>query len=292
MNNTILWTASVTPFNEKGDIDYGEVEVLAKRQEKAGNGFLIIGSTGEGLALTAGEKKELVRFVSRLGLNVPVMVGVGGFNLGEQIDWIEYCNDLDIHSFLLVTPLYAKPGMLGQAHWFEELMNHSTKPCMIYNVPSRTGVALHPGALKKVADHERLMGVKEASGSIDKFQEFHLTCPKVDLYSGDDGMMPYLGVAGASGLVSVISNVWPEATHKYVEKCLSGRGNECLPTWKMASEALFIASNPIPAKVFLKHKKILKNAALRPPLTEEDLHDQQPLITADKAVEEWMSKQQ
>lgn len=291
MNDPILWTASVTPFTAKGDIDYDEMRLLADRQDKAGNGFLIIGSTGEGLALTTEEKKELVRFVSGLGLKVPVMVGVGGFNLGDQIEWIEYCNDYDIHSFLLVTPLYAKPGMLGQAHWFQQLMDHANKPCMIYNVPSRTGVALHPGALKKVAGHKRLMGVKEASGSIDKFREFYLTCPNVDLYSGDDGMMPYLGVAGANGLVSVISNIWPEATHKYVEKCIDGKGKECLPVWQQASKALFIASNPIPAKVYLKHKQIIKTAVLRPPLTEEDLHDIKPLIEADEAVSAWMSEQ-
>ncbi len=287
INDQILWTATITPFDKKGQVDYDDLERLANRQNEAGNGFLILGSTGEGLALTLEEKKEIVRFVSGHRLSVPVMVGVGGFNLEEQIEWIHFCNEFAIDAFLLVTPLYAKPGIEGQAHWFKTLMDHAERPCMVYNVPSRTGVALHPKALQKLEKHPNLLGVKEASGSIEKFTEFRRICPHVTLYSGDDGLIPYFAMAGCKGLVSVIANVWPKETRRYVEYSLEGRGNDVFPLWKQASEALFIASNPIPAKVLLQHKAVIKTSLLRPPLTADDLASKEPLIAADASVEDW-----
>ncbi len=292
INDQLLWTATITPFDSEGHVDYDDLEILANRQNEAGNGFLILGSTGEGLALTLEEKKEIVRYVSGHHLSVPVMVGIGGFNLEEQIKWIHFCNEFAIDAYLIVTPLYAKPGPEGQAHWFKTLMDHAERPCMIYNVPSRTGVALHPKALKKVENHPNLLGVKEASGQIEKFAEFRRTCPNVDFYSGDDGLMPYFAMAGCKGLVSVIANVWPKATRRYVEYSLQGRGNELFPLWKQASEALFVASNPIPAKVLLQHKGVIKTSVLRPPLTPDDLASKEPLIAADAAVEDWFGHEE
>lgn len=292
ITDQFLWTAIITPFDERGQVDYDDLEKLTGIQAEAGNGVLILGSTGEGLALTTEEKKEIVRFVSGLSLPVPIMVGVGGFNLEEQLKWIDFCNEFAINAFLLVTPLYAKPGIEGQTHWFKSLMDRAERPCMLYNVPSRTGVELHPQTLKNLENHPDLLGVKEASGQIKKFQEFRVTCPDVDLYSGEDGLLPYLAAAGVKGLVSVISNIWPAETRLHVRYALEGRSSELFPVWKQASEALFVATNPIPAKVLLHHKKIIKTPVLRPPLAIADLSTKEPLIAADTAVSEWFSRQE
>lgn len=288
IHDIILWTALVTPMKENGDLDLEDLASLIHKQDEAGNGVLLLGSTGEGLALGLDDKQKVVETASSLNIDIPLMVGVGGFNLREQIEWIEYCQQFEVDSFLLVTPLYAKPGIKGQTEWFKALMNAADKPCMIYNVPSRTGVKLHPGVLSRLKDHPGLYALKEASGSIADFQQFRKAAPELKILSGDDALTPFFTMAGCEGLVSVASNVWPEATHRYVQKCLEGKGPELLPLWQECSDALFSVSNPIPAKVLLKEKKWIKTAVLRPPLTVEELEDKSMLIKADERIQQWL----
>lgn len=287
LQDIMLWTALVTPMDENGDINPDELASLIHKQDEAGNGVLILGSTGEGLALSLEDKKTVVETASSLSIDVPLMVGVGGFNMQEQLEWIEYCYQFDIDSFLLVTPLYAKPNLKGQEAWFRVLMNAADHPCMIYNVPSRTGVKLHPDVFSALKDHPNLFALKEASGSIAEYQEFRKRAPKLPIFSGDDGLTPFFAAAGCQGLVSVMANVWPKATHRYVEWCLQGRGPELLPMWQECSEALFSASNPIPAKILLAEKGWIQSPVLRMPLTADEIEDITPLLEADERVEEW-----
>lgn len=282
-----LWTALVTPMKENGDLDLEDLASLIHKQDEAGNGVLILGSTGEGLALGIEDKKQVVKTASSLNINVPIMAGVGGFNLREQLEWIEYCQEFDIDCFLLVTPLYAKPNAKGQAAWFKALMDAADKPCMIYNVPSRTGVKLDPQALNEVKGHPNLFGLKEASGSIADFQQFRKIAPELPALSGDDALTPFFAMAGCRGLVSVASNVWPEATHRYVEESLSGNGTELLPLWQECTDALFSVSNPIPSKILLKEKGWIKTSTLRPPLTDDEMGDTEKLLEADRRIAAW-----
>lgn len=287
MKNIKLWTALITPMKEDGSIHFSDLEKLVHRQENAGNGILLIGSTGEGLALSDPEKHEVVEYVAGMKPSVPLMVGVGGFNLEVQKKWIEICNSMNVDAFLLVTPLYAKPGPRGQVHWFKSLMDTAEKPCMLYNIPSRAGTKMPVPVLKELESHPRLWAVKEASGSIDDYLAFRNAASAVPLYSGDDGMMPFFSAAGSGGLVSVAANVWPEATGLYVEKCLAGETESLFPVWSDAVDALFSASNPIPAKLLLKEKGVIEHAVLRPPLVTEELEDFSALKNADKEIENW-----
>lgn len=287
MTDIQLWTALITPMKEDGSIHYDNLESVIARQEKAGNGILVLGSTGEGLALSECEKKEIVDFVSDRNNSVPIMVGVGGFNLKTQTDWISTCNERNIDSFLLVNPLYSKPGLKGQIHWFKSLMDASDKPCMIYNIPSRTGVKLFPEVLQELKHHKNLWAVKEASGNIGEFQKFRKTVPSIPLFSGDDGLMPFFAAAGGNGLVSVASNIWPKETKLYVEKCLKGDTASLFPIWTDAVNALFSASNPIPLKVLMKEKGLIKTSVLRSPLTDKELSSTEHLRSSDEAVMNW-----
>lgn len=287
MTDIQLWTALITPMNHDGSIHFKNLEDIISRQEEAGNGILVLGSTGEGLALSDDEKKEIVDFVSNRNNTVPIMVGVGGFNLKTQTDWISYCNGKDVESFLLVNPLYSKPGLKGQIHWFKSLMDTADKPCMIYNIPSRTGVKLYPEVLQELKHHSNLWAVKEASGSIAEFQEFRKAVPSIPLFSGDDGLMPFFATAGGSGLVSVASNIWPKETKLYVEKCLKGQTASLFPIWTDAVKALFSASNPIPLKVLMKEKGFIETSVLRSPLTNEELSSTKHLRASDEAITNW-----
>lgn len=291
VEDAILWTALVTPMKDNGELDLDDLASLIHKQDEAGNGVLLLGSTGEGLALDLEDKKKVVKTASSLNIEVPLMAGLGGFNLREQLEWIEYCHEYKIDSFLLVTPLYAKPDLKGQTAWFKALLDAADKPCMVYNVPSRTGVKLHPEVLSELSGHPNLFGLKEASGSIDDYQEFRKAAPAFNIFSGEDALTPFMAMAGCSGLVSVASNVWPNETHRYVELCLEGKGPELLPLWQECTGALFIKSNPIPAKVLLKEKGWIKTSALRPPLTDEEITDELDLLKqADQRITDWYKR--
>jgi 4-hydroxy-tetrahydrodipicolinate synthase len=289
MNNITLWTALVTPLNENGAVHFEDLEKIARRQEAAGNGILILGSTGEGLALSDIEKREIVDYINGLDLQVPVMTGVGGFNLQTQREWIAYCND-KTNAFLLVTPLYSKPGLLGQIEWFRTLLNDARKPCMIYNIPSRTGVKLFPEVMASLINHQNMWAMKEASGSLHDFQEFRETVPDIPIFSGDDALLPFFSAAGCKGLVSVCSNVWPEEASLYTEKCLKGETDTLFPLWHTAVKTMFSASNPIPVKRLLMEKGWISLAALRPPLTEKELDSADKLLAIDEQIKDWYQK--
>ncbi|MBP9674928.1 MAG: 4-hydroxy-tetrahydrodipicolinate synthase [Bacteriovoracaceae bacterium] len=288
--STPLWTALVTPFNTNNEIDFSSLEVLLQRQEKAKNGVVLIGSTGEGLALTTQEKKKIVSFATSLNLNIPLMVGVGGFQLEEQLHWLEFCETQKIHAYLLLTPLYAKPGIEGQFHWFKSLMDHVKKPCMLYNVPSRSAIKLHHETLQKLSHHPNLWAVKEASGSLEEFAKYRLDAPHIEIFSGDDGLTPFFASLGAKGLVSVASNAWPLATHRFVECSLKGEHQGLFPLWNEVSSALFASSNPVPVKHLLHEQKLIPTDLLRAPLSSKDLVSRNDLMNVDKKVRSWLKE--
>jgi len=287
MKDKTLWTALITPMNGDGRIDFKSLEHLIRIQEKAGNGILLIGSTGEGLALSDREKRDVVEFSSSLDPNVPLMVGVGGMNTGIQESWIRHCNSLNVDAFLLVTPLYAKPGPKGQTAWFKRLLNISDKPCMIYNIPSRTGIELTTEVVGALKDHPNFWSIKEASGKLSSYQQFRRKAPKIPLFSGDDALVAYFKPAGCAGLVSVAANVWPDETALYVRKSLSGDTKTLFPLWNQAVEVLFSASNPIPVKLLLHHKGKIGSPELRLPLVKEELDDMSELIAIDEEIKTW-----
>ena len=291
INQFQLWTALVTPFDEKGAVDFDSLRKNALHQNAAGNGILLLGSTGEGLALSHDEQKAIVEYVCQLALSVPIMVAVGGYQLQEQLAWVDYCNRLPIQGYLLGTPIYAKPGPVGQTQWFKALLDHANVPCMLYNVPSRSGVGLSVTTLEQLKEHPNCWALKEASGDLNTFLAFKQHCPNVQLFSGEDAMMPYLAGAGVKGLVSVSSNVWPEATKRYVELALAGQPQGLFPLWQNAVDALFQVSSPIPVKVLMANKAMIASATLRPPLTEHELAANNGLAEQDNLIYQWLEQQ-
>lgn len=285
-----LWTALVTPFLDNDQIDFDSLKSIATAQAESGNGILLLGSTGEGLALNSEEQYSIVEFVSNLHLSVPLMVAVGGYNLPEQVRWIERCNHLNIDSYLLGTPLYAKPGVVGQTQWFKTLLDTANFPCMLYNVPSRSGVEIPIATVQNLQDHPNCWAMKEASGDLNKFLNFKQYCPNIDLYSGEDAMLPYLVPAGAKGLISVCANAWPNATKTYVELCLAKQTKDLFPLWHNAVEALFCVANPIPVKILMHQQGSIKTAELRAPLTHLELTDSSELLAFDERINQWLTQ--
>jgi 4-hydroxy-tetrahydrodipicolinate synthase len=289
-----LWTALITPFHSDGSIDVDSLTEIAKAHVQAGNGILLLGSTGEGLALTTDEQFSIVEFICNLqetlSIKSPLMVAVGGYNLPEQISWINRCNELNIHSYLLGTPLYAKPGEAGQTQWFKALLDAAKFPCMLYNVPSRSGVEIPVATVQSLQDHPNCWAMKEASGDLNKFLNYSQYCPNIDMFTGEDAMVPYLVPAGVKGLVSVSGNVWPEATKTYVELSLLGQTKTMFPVWNNAVDELFSVANPIAVKALMHEKKTISTPTLRAPLTHIELADNSKLLAIDEQINQWLAE--
>ncbi len=283
--NNNLYTAISTPMDNNGDIDYPSFEKLLRFQADSKCGVLILGSTGEALSLSFEEQRQVVEFTCALDLDTPIMVGVGGYQLNEQIKWVNFCNQQNIDSLLLVTPLYAKPGTLGQLSWFKTLLDTAVKPCILYNVPSRTGINLCYDALDSIKNHENLWAMKEASGDPERFAKYASTAPNLKMYSGEDAILPELVDNGAIGLISVVSNIWPQQAKRYVQESVNKTiKEEVSQLWKQATSACFEVANPISVKVWLNHNNVIKSNKLRAPLLANELNDLNSLNTVNTLI--------
>ena len=270
MHDQILWTACVTPFLSDGGIDYSAIERIISEQKKCDNGIILLGSTGENLSLNIDEKKDLIDFVCDLEIEIDILVGVPNYNFDIAIDWIEYCNGKNISGYLVSTPIYTKPGILGQSKWFECILEKSNFPVMLYNIPGRAGISLHPNVIKSLHKHRNFFAIKESSGNLQSFIDYKDVDKNLKVYCGDDNIMPAAAGMGACGLISVMSNALPLQVRKYVEASLKGEEIDNVLWWK-AVEKLFVTSNPIPIKCILKEKGIIKCDDVRLPLHRDDL---------------------
>lgn len=286
--NPIVWTAVVTPLTAQGDLSLPDLERLLRRQESAGNGVVILGSTGEGLNLSDEQRRAVVTFTTSLTLTVPVMCGVGGHDMPGTLAWLRWLETQRLDAYLMVTPIYAKPGEHGQFAWFSNLLNTATRPCMLYNVPSRTGCPLNLKAVRRLSSHPYFWAIKEASGSADRFREYVEAARDVQVFCGDDVMMDDLAPLGANGLVSVASNLWPEATRTYAEMAVNRTLSESdVRLWKEASEALFVAANPIPTKHMLARMGVIASDTVVLPLHADDMPSSHPLSGLSDRIFAW-----
>lgn len=285
-----VWTAVVTPMNEDSSVNYDDLKSVLQAQAAAGNAITILGSTGESLNIDESEKRQILEFAIDLKLGVPLMVGVGGINLNTQLEWIDYLNTLEVDNYLLVVPLYAKPGAEGQYGWFKALLDRANKPCTLYNVPGRTAAKMSLTAVKKLSGHPNFWGIKEASGSAEEFVEYSKAAPQAVMLSGDDPLLPAFSKLGAKGVISVAANVWPVATHEIANQCLEGTFKDD-DMWSQATAALFCASNPVPVKALMSDLGQIKTPELRLPLSSKDMLDIDVARDADASVQEWLAKQ-
>ncbi len=285
-NSPRLWTALITPFKEDLSIDFESLERLLLRQQRAKLGVLLCGSTGEALNLSLEKKKSIIDFSLSLKLKIPYMIGVGGHLLEEQIKWIQFLEKYQsIHSYLLVTPLYSKPGPLGQTAWFKSLLSVATKPSILYNIPSRTGVELAIQTVQELNTHPLVWGIKEASGEPHKFSQYQEALSNGIIFSGDDMLMKEFSKRGAFGLISVASNIWPERTQDFLTKCLEQTLNtEDNQKFVSCFSELFKSSNPLPTKALLAYKKIIKTYQTIPPLTSTDFNSMSSLLKWDSWI--------
>ena len=270
-------TALITPLTEKG-VDYAALERLINWQIGEGIDALVIaGTTGEGATLTDEEHRELFeRAIKMIDGRVPAIAGTGSNDTAYAVDLTKCACELGYDGMLVVTPYYNKATQKGLIKMFTAIADASTKPLVIYNVPSRTGVDIAPSTYAVLADHPMIGAIKEASGNLSKVAETaYLVGDKVDIYSGnDDQILPILSLGG-SGVISVLSNPMPKATSRMCHAFFEGNIEEArklqldlLPL----TNALFSEVNPIPVKAAMAAMGFCEDY-LRLPLTPmEDAH--------------------
>ena len=256
MKNTVFegaGTAIVTPLTEKG-VDFESFGKLIDWQIEEGiDAIVVAGTTGEGSTLTDEEHREVIDYcVKRVANRVPVIAGTGSNDTAYAIDLTKFACDAGVDGVLLVTPYYNKATQNGLIKSFTAVADISTKPCFLYNVPSRTGCNLLPKTIAALAEHPMITAVKEASGNISQIVETAALCgDKIDIYSGnDDQVIPILSIGG-KGVISVLSNIMPKETSlmckKFFEGDVAGAAKMQLDYLALIN-ALFCEVNPIPVK--------------------------------------------
>ncbi len=268
-------TALVTPLNENG-VDYDSFKKLINWQIDEGIDALVIaGTSGEGSTLTDDEHKEVLRFaVEVVGGRVPVIAGTGSNDTAYAIELTKYACEVGCDAMLVVTPYYNKATQKGLVKMFTAIADASTKPIILYNVPSRTGINIEPATYAELAKHPMIQAIKEANGQIDKITETMSLCgDKLTLYSGNDDQIVPLMSVGGKGVISVLSNILPKETsemcHKFLDGDVKGAAEMQFKYFKLV-KALFSEVNPIPAKAAVAAMGYCEDYVRLPLTTMED----------------------
>ena len=246
-------TALITPLTETG-VDYEAFGKLIDWQLAEGIDALVIcGTTGEGSTLTDEEHREVLRYaVERVGGRVPMIAGTGSNDTAYAIELTKYACEIGYDAMLVVTPYYNKTTQKGLIAMFTAIADASTKPLILYNVPSRTGVSIAPATYAALAEHPMIAAIKEANGDISKIVEtVALVGDKLDIYSGNDDQIVPIMACGGMGVISVLSNVLPRETSELCHKVFAGdiAGAMAMQTQYLnLINALFCEVNPIPVK--------------------------------------------
>ena len=270
-------TALITPMTETG-VDYPALEKLINWQIDEGIDALVIcGTTGESSTLTDEEHREVLRFSMEVAADrVPMIAGTGSNDTAYAIDMTKYACELGYDGMLVVTPYYNKTTQKGLVAMFNAIADASTKPIILYNVPSRTGVNIEPATYLKLAEHPNIAAIKEASGNLSKIMEtMALVGDKLDLYSGNDDQIVPLMAIGGQGVISVLSNVAPKETSEMCHKVFNG---DIAGAMKMQLDylplinTLFCEVNPIPVKAAMAAMGWCEDILRLPLVPMEDAH--------------------
>ena len=266
--------ALITPFHEDGSVNYDKLAELIEEQVEGGTDAIIAcGTTGEASTMSEKEHMDVVRFIiEKVAHRIPVIAGTGSNCTATAIELSKQAEKDGADGVLLVTPYYNKATQNGLIKHFTAIADSISIPCILYNIPSRTGVTIQPETMAYLYNNvKNIVGVKDATGNIEMSTKL-MTLVDEDfaLYSGDDDEVVPLLALGGSGVISVLSNVAPRETHDICQKWFDGDVKGSLDAQLKAFnliKALFAEVNPIPVKAAmnLQGKKV---GSLRLPLTE------------------------
>jgi 4-hydroxy-tetrahydrodipicolinate synthase len=264
--------ALVTPMTESGEVDHVAFGRLLDWHGRQGtDGIVICGTTGESATVTAAETAELLQLaVQRIGGRIPVIAGTGSNSTADAVERTRAACELGVDGVLVVTPYYNRPPQEGLYRHFSLVADAASVPLILYNVPSRTACDLLPETVERLAAHPQIIGIKEATGNVERGAEILARCgDDFLLLSGDDASCRELVGIGAQGVITVTANVAPKLMREMVEAALAGdlvHAGELDHRLAGLHKALFVETNPIPVKWALERLGLI-GPGIRLPLT-------------------------
>ena len=281
--------ALVTPFNEEGSVNFDQLARLLDFQlENGTDAILTLGTTGESATMTDEEDNEVVEFVVKhVAGRVPVIAGSGSNCTATQTRKSLTYQELGADALLIISPYYNKSNEEGIYQHFVHTADAVDIPCIIYNIPGRTGCSVSVANVERLARHPNIMGIKEASGSVAYAASIaHCLSDDFRMYSGEDALTVPLMSLGASGTISVWADVQPKLVHEMCRAYLDGdvtHARELQVAAQPLIKALFSEVNPIPVKEALAQMGLIE-ANYRLPLVPMSEAPKANLVTAMKGA--------
>ena len=270
-------TALITPMNAQG-VDYDALGRLIDWQCEQGiNAIVIAGTTGEGSTLNDADHKAVVKFaIERIAGRCVSIAATGSNDTAYAVQLSKYCCDAGADALLVVTPYYNKTTQGGLVKMYETIADASSKPIILYNVPSRTGINIEPETYEKLSYHPMIQGIKEANSNISKIvHTAQLIGDRMDIFSGnDDQIVPILSMGG-QGVISVLSNPMPKQTMEICNRFFAGDikgAAELQCKYLPLINALFCETNPIPVKAAMSAMGFCENYLRLPLVPMEEAH--------------------
>jgi len=273
--------ALVTPMAPDGSVDFDALSRLVGFHVENGTDAIVsVGTTGESATLDPGEHIEVIRRTVKLAAGrLPVIGGTGANSTSEALSMTREAMQAGVDACLLVVPYYNKPSQEGLYRHFKKIAHEVPIPQILYNVPGRTSCDMLPDTVDRLADIPNIVGVKEASMSLDRNRELIERCgERLDVFSGDDPLSCETILSGGKGVISVTANAAPALMHDMCAAALAGRREEALEIDARLAplhKALFLEANPIPVKWAVAELGLMRDG-IRLPLTPlaEEFHEE------------------
>ncbi|TVR02459.1 MAG: 4-hydroxy-tetrahydrodipicolinate synthase [Spirochaetaceae bacterium] len=249
-----VYTALITPFAENESVDESALRALVDMQiERGVSGLVPVGTTGESPTVTHDENIRIVEIVVKQAAGrVPVIAGTGSNSTQEAVDMTRRARDIGATATLQVAPYYNKPNAEGFYRHFTRVAEEGGLPVLVYNIPGRTGKNIDNTTMLRLAEHPKIVAVKEASGDLAQVMDLILRKPRdFVVLSGDDNLAVPITLLGGGGVVSVASNLIPDLMREMISSALAGRLKDALGLhYRLLPffQALFMDTNPIPIK--------------------------------------------
>ena len=277
--------ALITPMHEDGSIDYSALRRLIDWHIEQGTDCIgVVGTTGESPTVNVQEHCEIIRVsVEQAAGRVPIMAGCGANSTSEAIELTRFAQQVGADCQLQVVPYYNKPTQEGQYQHFRTIAEAVDLPMVLYNVPGRTVADMQHDTVMRLAQIDGIIGIKEATGNIERAQWLIHEAPKdFSIYSGDDGTAVALMLCGGHGNVSVSANIAPKLMHELCVAAIAGNAGQAMAIQRqllVLHKNMFTESNPIPVK-WAANRMGLCGPALRLPMTPLSPHLQPALENA------------
>jgi 4-hydroxy-tetrahydrodipicolinate synthase len=256
-----LWIPLITPFRD-GLVDHESLSALVKRYAKDGaSGFVACGSTGEAAALDEAEQLAVLQTVLQACGNLPVVMGVSGYNLPKMLAWVEALAGYPIAGLLVPAPPYIRPSQAGLEAWFTTIADATQTPLIVYDIPYRTGVVIELATLLRLASHPHIIGIKDCGGDAAKTRAL-IADGRLAVLAGDDIQLFTTVAQGGAGAIAASAHVHTAAFVDVIRHLRNGELAQARRAWEplpAVIEAMFAEPNPASIKAALAAQGLIQN---------------------------------